>query len=191
MVHQKRGFGHWIGKPVVILEALIAAEPDDIVVYLDAGSRLNHKGRERFLEYVEIVADSRYRLLSFQNVHTENMWTKGDLARRLGVYEKPTIMSTSQLTAAFLLLSKTKSNIDLIRQWQEIAVEENDRYSDDTESIFGNNLRFKEHRHDQSISSLLRKMRGTETTHYEVQPYDWAFEMEKEKMPVLAERLKT
>ncbi len=188
MQSQKRGFGYWIWKPQVIGLALEQAENNDIVVYLDAGFTLNSAARARFQDYIDITMDSPFRMLSFQNVHTEAMWTKADLANRLGVGQNSHIMKTSQLGGGFVMLGKTSSNLDLISQWQEIAIEDNYRYSDDSPSVAENHPTFREHRHDQSIFSLLRKLRGTTITHYEVQPYTQTFENMKSQLPAWATR---
>jgi hypothetical protein len=190
MHSHRRGFGYWIWKPHVIEMALETASPGDVIVYLDAGFTLNTGGRNRFLEYIDITLDSPDKMLSFQNTHTEHRWTKADLAKRLGVLERPSIMSTSQLSSGFILLGNTGSNGDLVREWKEIAVENNYHYSDDTPSETGNHVEFKEHRHDQSISSLLRKVRGTAITHYEVQSYARYFDSLKSQLPAWATRLR-
>jgi hypothetical protein len=190
MHSQRRGFGYWIWKPHVIELALEAASPEDVIIYLDAGFTLNAGGRHRFLEYIDITLDSSDKMLSFQNTHTEYRWTKADLAKRLGVLERPCIMSTSQLSSGFILLGKTTSNCDLIREWKKIAVEGNYHYSDDTPSKTRNHSEFIGHRHDQSISSLLRKIRGTAITHYEVQSYARHFDSLKPQLPAWATRLR-
>lgn len=190
MQSQRRGLGYWIWKPQVIGIALDQAGPNDLVVYMDAGFTLNASGRPRLLEYLEIAMDSPFKMLSFQNVHTEYMWTKADLAKRLGVDQSSHIMKTSQLSSGFIVLGKTPSNIDIIKQWQNLAVEENYRYSDDSPSAHSNHPHFQEHRHDQSISSLLRKLHGTTITHYEVQDYG-TFQALKPRLPAWATRLRS
>ena len=188
MKNTTRGFGYWIWKPVVILEALNQARTDDVIVYLDAGFTINGAGRRRMQEYFAIARSSPYRMLSFQNVHTEKTWTKMDLAVRLGVEDRPDIMATSQLSSGFIVLQLTQSNLDLMTEWSRLAIEERYRYSDDTASICGNDVGFVEHRHDQSISSLLRKIRGTAVTHYEVQAYASFFDEMKPTLPAWATR---
>lgn len=179
-----RGFGYWIWKPQVILSALERAGDNDLVVYLDAGCTLNPAGRGRFLEYLDVAAASPYKMLSFQNVHTEYRWTKADLVKRLGLDQASHIMNTSQLCATFVIMGKTQSNIDLVRQWQDLCVEDGYRYVDDSPSVHPNHSSFQEHRHDQSIGSLLRKLRGTTITHFESQPYDIHYEALKSKLPI-------
>jgi len=129
-------------------------------------------------------------MLSFRNVHKECTWTKMDLAKRLGVENSPSVMCTSQLAGGFIVLGKTESNIELLRQWERLAVESNYRYSDDSASIVANHPSFVAHRHGQSISSLLRKIRGTEVTHYEVQAYSDSFARKKQSLPAWATRLR-
>ena len=188
MQTHRRGFGYWIWKPQVILAALQDSAPGDQVVYLDVGFTLNRSGRPRLQEYLEIAQDSRQRMLSFQSVHTEAHWTKGDLAHRLSVQNRPAVMNTSQLSSGFLILGNTPENLALVQQWQMLATESSYRYSDDSPSRLPNHPEFCEHRHDQSISSLLRKLRGTAVTHYEVQPYDKYFMGQRRRLPAWATR---
>ena len=183
-----RGFGYWIWKPVVILEALERAAPQDVVVYLDAGFTLNPGGRRRFAEYLEITRDSDTGMLSFQNVFTEAHWTKADLAQRLGLGAGHMHMKTSQLGSGFVMLRPTPGNRDLVRAWAAVAVEDGYRFSDDSPSRGPEHPEFREHRHDQSIASLLRKSRGTAVTHYEVQAYAGRFEALQPALPAWATR---
>jgi len=186
-----RGFGYWIWKPRIIATVLQQSAADDLVVYLDVGFTLNRGGRARLLEYLDIALDSPYRMLSFQTVHTESLWTKADLAQHLGVASSPSVMHSSQLTSGFLILGKTADNIELVQHWQAVAVADGYRYSDDSPSVLPNHGEFREHRHDQSISSLLRKLRGTTITHYEVQLYDQYFTALQPKLPAWATRRRT
>lgn len=183
-----RGFGYWIWKPCIVLEEMRKADPDDVLIYLDVGFTINHPGRKRLLEYIHIVRSSPWKMLSFVNTHTEYRWTKQDLANRLGVSNDPTIMFTTQIAAGCFLLQRTSSNIELIKQWVNIAVEGDYHFSDNSQSIEKNHDQFIEHRHDASIGSLLRKIRGTTITHYEVQHYDASFNAVRDKLPMWATR---
>ena len=186
-----RGFGYWIWKPHVIELALEASSPGDVIVYLDAGFTLNKGGRNRFLDYIDITLDSPYKMLSFQSIHTEHLWTKADLADRLGVLHRPSIMATSQLGGGFMLLGKTSSNTELIREWKQISAENNYHYLDDSPSTIPNHPEFAEHRHDQSIASLLRKIRGTAISHYETESDVPYFDNLKPRLPAWATRSRT
>ncbi|TXN23974.1 hypothetical protein [Methylobacterium sp. WL9] len=190
MVDNPRGYGFWIWKPLIVLEALRASGPNDIVVYSDVGFTIQTEGRARMAEYLDITRASPFGMLSFDNTHIEYVWTKRDLALRLNVDSNPVVMATSQIAAGFFIVRPTASNIELMREWCAVAVEDNYRFSDDSPSIAPNDDRFVEHRHDASIGSLLRKKRGTTLTHYDVQPYDHAFEWRRPSLPMLATRLR-
>jgi hypothetical protein len=190
MSSNARGFGYWIWKPLIISLMLDEISDDALVVYMDVGCTLNPAGRPRMLEYLDIAIDNEFKMLSFQNVHTEYIWTKADLAKRLCVHRKADVMSTSQLSSGMIVLGKTSSNVDLVRKWQEIALEDNYHFSDDSPSEIANHIGFREHRHDQSISSLLRKIRGTAVSHYEVQAYDKIYHKLKPFLPASATRLR-
>lgn len=68
-----------------------------------------------------------------------------------------------------------------------MAVEQNYHFSDDSTSLTENHENYIEHRHDQSIFSLLRKIGDCEVTHYEVQNYPHFVQM-KETLPLHASR---
>lgn len=182
-----RGFGYWIWKPQSILQTLSAASVGDIIVYMDVGFELNATAIYRMKEYFNLMMASKYKMLSFSNTHTEYRWTKMDLASRLGLTTSSPHLLTTQLAAGFIIFQYTQENAQLIKQWRDLAIEKNYHYSSDATSLEANHPEFIEHRHDASIFSLLRKQRGTEITHYEVQAYNH-FEVIKTNLPAWASR---
>lgn len=190
MLAHARGFGHYVWKSQVVRQACAAAAEDDVICWLDVGFTINPAGRPRFLEYVQMVRESPWKMLSFWSVYTENRWTKADLAERLGVADDLSIMGTSQLSSGFFLLCPTSDNVQLVDVWAELSTERNYHFSSDAPSVVPNHPQFVAHRHDQSIFSLLRKSRGTTSTCYEVQPYAAWFERFKDEFPCWATRLR-
>ncbi|MEC7763421.1 MAG: hypothetical protein VX874_16075 [Pseudomonadota bacterium] len=159
-----RGVGWWLWKPHLILAALNAANEADIVVYADVGCVFNAIAVDRFDEYVEMCRASRQGVLAFSQVWLESHWNKMDLPHRLGVAGDVQIMSTGQLWAGCILLRKSRRSIDLVRKWLSVCEEQNYRFIDDAPSEARNHPRFQEHRHDQSVFSLIAKQRGVATT---------------------------
>ncbi|WP_420397789.1 hypothetical protein [Nioella sp.] len=191
MLETARGFGHWIWKPKVIQQTLASVSSDDMVLYLDAGFTLNSHAKARFVEYVEIASSHPSKMLSFMNIFTEAHWTKADLFARVGFSLSCLEAKTSQLGSGFIIVGNTVQNRELVDEWGRIAIEENYHFSDDSDSVLDNHPLFQEHRHDQSISSLLRKQHGTAVTHYEVQGYEGRFERIKKTVPTWATRSRT
>jgi hypothetical protein len=90
--------------------------------------------------------------------HRESEWTKSDT--RFLVNSDPGAWSTPQRISGVILLQKTQENLDLLSEWLSAALLEDGRYADDSPSILPNQIGFVEHRHDQSIWSLLAKKHG-------------------------------
>ncbi|WP_269520967.1 hypothetical protein [Alteromonas sp. BMJM2] len=187
MTTNSKGFGYWIWKPQVVLQVAQKSSPEDIIVYMDAGFELNHMAALRFRDYIDLTLAHDSKMLSFSNTHTEYLWTKRDLAIRLGIDFESSLLKTTQLAAGFFLMQNTQENFELLKKWKDIAVEDNYHFSDDSPSSLDEHPLFKEHRHDASIFSLLRKLGRSEVTHYEVQAYPH-FNTLKSQLPAWASR---
>ena len=157
-----RGFGYWIWKPYIILDALKRTKEKDILLYLDMGCHLNEKGEYRFREYCEEVNynSSGFLVTDVGSNHLERMWTKGDLFDFFHLRDRKEITETSQYQAGIIFIRKRCETVDLINEWLWVCTE-HFRLVDDTPSWSSNLLGFRENRHDQSVLSLLLKQYGT------------------------------
>jgi len=144
-------------------------ENNDILVYADAGCSLNKNGNKRLLEYFNIVNNSCLGILSFELDTIEKSYTKMDIFNELNVYE---LMNTKQLNATAFIIKKCERTVNLVKEWYKLC--SNYHLISDELSKIPNAPEFKDHRHDQSIFSLLRKKRGTEILRDETYFYpDW------------------
>ena len=85
----------------------------------------------------------------------ENQWTKRDLLEKLGMSDT----TSGQLMATSFIIRNTPETHTLVRQWRDLC----EQYAliDDEPSVAGPEANgFREHRHDQSVWSLLRKQFG-------------------------------
>jgi len=177
LVPGSRGFGYWRWKPQVVLQGLRGLTDGDVLVYVDAGCHINAQGRQRFEFYVNRVANSELGFLGFQArlpeppliydgrplpEYLEAHWTKGDLLDRLNCRGKPWVTQTPQLGGTLLLVRADSAGVELVDDWLSI-IDEDSSYVDDTPSVSENLGGFIEHRHDQSILSLLGKIKGVDT----------------------------
>ena len=147
-----RGFGYWIWKPFLILKYMETMNENDILLYTDAGCTIQEKGRKRMLEYFEIVKNDASGVIGFELTHVEKEWCKMDLVEYLDAEQD---IHTNQLLSGIIFLRNCEKNRNLVREWYEIGINYN--LSDDSPSKIPNDPSFIEHRHDQSIFSLLRK----------------------------------
>lgn len=154
-----RGFGYWVWKPYIIMDTLGKLNENDILIYIDSGCTINANGRQRILEYVDMLNNNKeYGVLSFQLSHLpEIKYTKRALFTFLKTdYDD---MRSGQCMATVIIMKKNTHSLKLVNEWYRIASIRN-LINDDK----GCNKEYKlfiDHRHDQSIYSLLVKKHGS------------------------------
>jgi hypothetical protein len=172
-----RGFGYWSWKPQVILQVLNEMEDGDILQYSDVGCYLNKKGLDRLCQYFELTKKTEKGILAFQNKlpeyplkydgremlnYLEYEWVKGDLIDYFNVRNNAKIINTPTIGATVLFIRKCEQSVKLINEWLNV-IKYDFHFIDDTKSKSPNMDGFIEHRHDQSIFSILCKLNNVET----------------------------
>lgn len=196
LIPYSRGFGYWCWKPYFILKILEKMEDGDILLYSDIGCYFNPKGRERLLEYYDIVEKTPTGILGVKSqevsyngmpetLYYEYEWTKGDLFEYYGVYNDKAYTHTPQFESTIIFFKKGPVVMQFVRDWYQAYL---DDYSlaTDSPSRIPNLHGFKENRHDQSIFSILAKKYGiAEISTNEIFQRDWNL---LEKYPIQARR---
>ena len=156
-----RGFGYWLWKPLVILSRLSELPLGDILFYADGGCAINtnENAQKNFQMWVHDIESHSTHRISFQMVHPEEKFTKGSLL----AYMNRTGDQTGQYSANVQGYKHTPENIVFVKRWIEIAIMDNYHFITDEPSTIPNSDSFIDHRHDQSIYSLLIKELGTAT----------------------------
>lgn len=169
-----RGFGYWVWKPQIILQTLEGMDDGDILQYSDVGCWINPLGEKRLHEYFELVSTEPSGVLAFQVKNTfddplldhfslpEHQWTKGDLFDYFASRGDEAISHTEQIGATVIFLKKCDTSRALLNKWLQVF-EDDFGLADDSPSHSTNFDGFKEHRHDQSIFSILCKKYGVHT----------------------------
>jgi hypothetical protein len=155
----KRGFGYWIWKPYIIWLNLLKMKEGDYLVYADSGCTINSEGVERVKYYYSLL--ERKDLICFEIKYDEKTWNKMDCVLNVLKYKNSqfnleNIMESKQRTTSLFLLKKNNNTIKFINDWLNLS--QNYQNLNDSKSENKNNISFKEHRHDQSIFSLLTKI---------------------------------
>ena len=153
-----KGFGFWLWKPFIILDALTDPQADyDLLVYLDAGCTLNLSNpasMKRFNEYCHLAHQNDG--LAFQlRDQTERAWNKMDTILAVGADEAA--LSSNQLVAGISMFRRSSYSSEIVEKWLMLSLAQNYHLLDDTPSTAPNSEVFISHRHDQSIWSLLVK----------------------------------
>lgn len=153
----QRGFGYWLWKPFIIKMVLEDSEPDDVIIYADVGCELSSLGKSRLLNYIKCL--NRQPLLAFKvrNSDPEVQWTKRELIKLLN--PEFHCLDSPQIAATFIYFKKCEEASIFVDDWLRISTIDSCFYITDDYYLMQSED-FIEHRHDQSIFSLLYKNHG-------------------------------
>jgi hypothetical protein len=153
-----RGFGYWVWKPWVILEVMKHAKEGDIVFFLDVGCTVHtsQKSRLRYEWYREYIRKNGS--LFFQEKFLEYSWTKKEVAEYFQLSEEH--LASGQIISGIHGHYVDSSSRSIIQEWLEACTLDLGRLVVDVKSSVGEDERFVEHRHDQSVLSCLIKSKG-------------------------------
>jgi hypothetical protein len=171
------GAGYWWWKPIIIQKTFEKMQDGDILLYLDAGCTFNPTYKDRFFQYIDYLSYDDF--LGFEIGLLEKHWTKRDLFKLLNAdFFKYT--DTNQIIGGVFFLVKSEKTMNLIDEWKTISFIPH--CINDHPSYNHNYPGFTEHRHDQSVLSLLVKKYGGKLLPDETNPI-------REGYPILATRL--
>ena len=164
----KRLYGYASWKPEIILNYLNYIPEDSILQYSDIGCHLNKYGIKRLEEYLEIM--KKNNILAFQyndpkfltehklnfQIYYEKEYTKEDLFKYFDIADDSIIRTSEQIWSGSMFFKNNDETRKLLKQWLDVC---NINYLiDDSPSKVKNDEKFVEHRHDQSIFSILCKL---------------------------------
>lgn len=152
----RRGYGYWRWKSYLVEKTFKGLSDGDILVYADAGCNFNSKGINRLQEYFQIVQKSTSGILTFSDKYIEHQYCKSDTASYFNILQNSEIMNTNQMWAGFFILQKKDTSNLFVQTWKDICITQPQLITDKASKI-PNNKDFIEHRHDQTIFSILAK----------------------------------
>ncbi|HEY5367867.1 MAG TPA: hypothetical protein VIJ75_02655 [Hanamia sp.] len=147
-----RGYGYWIWKPFIVHKILMELDDGDILVYGDAGNELSGS-REECLQIFDIVKNLPGTKLIAQDSYRTYLFTKTDLFFKVRWYGLLYVLKL-QVQAGRLVIEKNDKTQKFVSEWLKICTI-NYKNIDDSPSLLPKLPRFVEHRHDQSVFSLL------------------------------------
>lgn len=160
VLDQKRGAGYWLWKPYLILNTLLKVQEGDIVIYSDSGVEII-----KDLKPLTDICQSRDGLMFFQvhnqddrygGRHINRMWTKRDCFVLMGA-DTEEYYNSGQVAGSPQLYLKNEKNIRFVQEWLSYC-EDPIILTDKPNTCGLDNLpEFIEHRHDQSVLSILTR----------------------------------
>jgi hypothetical protein len=157
LIEAPRGHGYWLWKPYGIHKALQGMGTEDVLFYCDAGRSTYYQFRDFPRELVRLTRESMKGFLvgpSVPNFGPVSRWTKRDCLVAMGA-DKPEITMLPQVQATWSVWTKTDSAFSFLERWISNCCDP--RCNGDSANTSGlpNLTDFEDHRHDQSILSIL------------------------------------
>jgi len=148
-----RGGGYWLWKPYIINETLKKINENDIVFYLDSKYYFMEDFTELYLNYME-----NNDLLVWKNKpnnpiwHMKN-WCKMDVILKYDMFKKIFDENAEECWGGALVIKKNENTIKYMKEWLDMCC----IYEDitDAPSKVENSGLFCEHRHDQTLLSII------------------------------------
>jgi hypothetical protein len=190
ILNSPRGGGYWLWKPYIIRDALRKINDGDILIYADSGSHFIRNA----IELGTLPDKFNQDVISFEMELPESSWTKRDAFVLMGCddfgFEK-----SNQRLGSFMVIKKSPMSLKFVDEYLAYCCDE--RIITDIPNTCGlsNYPDFKEHRHDQSVFSLLSKKYGLTTfrdpsqwgnsriAEYKNSPYPQLIEHTRHKIP--------
>lgn len=156
ILKEKRGGGYWIWKPYIILKSLEKISEGDYLFYCDSGA-IFLKNPMELIDYME---KNKLDILPFELPLLEKQWTKRETFEILDCKTKK-YMNSNQILATYFILKKTDFTVKFFKEFLDKVQDE--KLVTDIKYMT-QYKEFIDHRHDQSIFSLLCKK-------YEIIPF--------------------
>jgi len=158
--NNRRGYGYWLWKSYLIKKTMETMNHGDVLLYLDCGCEIDINKKDIVRNYLEYV---KKEYIISTHTHIERDWTKMDLIKKLDMLDDR-YLNTQQHEAGVIFFFVCRETIDLVNEWYKLACDYDN--INDHPSIYKNLECFNEHRHDQSIFSLLTKKYNLHSKNY-------------------------
>lgn len=155
-----KGYGYYVWKPWIVWKTLEKMRDGDILFYLDAGFviNVNDESMARLDEYLAATAADEFGWIGFSIPFPIREWTKGLTLERMGVPDE--MLPMRQVQSGNLFIRKNERTVAFAREWYEWCARERCALINHSRMYYKRPPGFREHRHDQSVYSVLAYRRG-------------------------------
>lgn len=156
---QSRGAGYWLWKPHLIRESLRTLGEDDILIYSDAGRGLKYQNNY-FDTYPGTLASIVQKLPKgylagyTSDWMTQARFTKADCFALMNA-DTPEMHNAPQVATTWSLWRPTPEALDFVDEWLRYCCDPRVLTDLDNQTDAKAQWDFQDHRHDQSIASIL------------------------------------
>jgi hypothetical protein len=149
----KRGAGYWLWKPYIINKTLEKINDDDIIFYLDSKYYFIEDFTNLYLDYMKTNDILVWKNRPNESVYHMKKWCKMDVIHKYNMFDKVFNENVEDCWAGALIIKKTEKTIMYMKEWLDMCCDHDDLT--DVASTIENSSFFIEHRHDQSMLSII------------------------------------
>lgn len=164
-VTNSRGYGYWIWKPYIILNLLEKINDGDNVFYIDSGGCILEHRNKRFEEYLELLKHNPILVFADGGScekspnYKEKYFQKMKVLKRFNLQNDEEFLNSGQVEGGVFICKKCQESVDFLKEWLNLLTEDNYSLVNDDDNFEQLN-EFIDHRHDQSILSILSKKKN-------------------------------
>lgn len=177
-----RGFGWYIWKPYIIYKQLLSMKNDDILLYCDAGMTLL-QNKQKYLHLFDLVNDTQkcpsgiatFITTGPKEERLEYMYNLVQIFKYFNIENDKDITHTQQCQAGIIIIKKCQQSIKIIKEWFDISNTNPEYFIGDPRFCYMDKTikqiqGFKDHRHDQSVWSVLSKINNVNILPHNLNP---------------------
>jgi hypothetical protein len=174
VLNESRGGGYMTWKPFIINDMLSKVSDNEYILYADAGCTLQKSGLPRLYEYIKMIAPESGKSVLTMNLISnksadyelhEKRWTSSAIFDYFNVPINSKIGNSEQILSGFILHRKCSESINMIQKWLDVAQTRADLFTDQYNNESKEKYpEFHENRHDQSIFSMIVKIKPYNNT---------------------------
>jgi hypothetical protein len=148
-----RGGGYWLWKPYIINETLKNINDNDIIFYLDSKYYFIKPFTNLYSEYMKNNNILVWKNKPNQIDYYMKNWCKMDVIVKYDMFNKIFNENALDCWGGAIIIRKTTETIKYMQEWLDMCCIYED-ITDSVSTIENSNL-FIEHRHDQSLLSII------------------------------------
>ena len=182
--HEGRGFYWYTWKPYIIYKALNKLNDGDILFYCDSGMQIFNREsvKNKFNELFNIVSDKKKCITGIATFITtgpkhsryEYQYNFVQVFEHFNVLNNKEITHTQQVQAGVSVFYKCEKSMQIVKEWFDLSISNPEYFIGDyrfcnlekKKQISG----FRDHRHDQSIWSILCKLHKVNILEHNINP---------------------
>ena len=154
IMNNKRGYGYWIWKPIIIKNQFEKMSENDILFYLDCGSSIINNNTDKLNEYIDNLKDKDIIVFDIYDQLTRKFMKK-NVINEFNI--RNDILDKCLIEGGCIIIKKTNFSIKFLNLWLDTMTKNKYSLVNDDLLNLEQDKDFLEHRHDQSILTILAR----------------------------------